>query len=123
MHGVAPQMCDRVACPLLGRGAGGRSPGFLYRPWSIFQRLKRALDLRWGTVPCRGMLACFRPHWPRPATKYSSSTTVRVSEFLKRSPKLGQPVLEFPGVVKGKCGLLTSELPSLAAFLRVGRSR
>jgi hypothetical protein len=30
MHGVAPQMCGRVVCPLLGRGAGGRSPGFLY---------------------------------------------------------------------------------------------
>src|SRR5262245_1724869 len=29
MHGVAPQMCGRVASPLLGRGAGGRSPGFL----------------------------------------------------------------------------------------------
>ena len=26
MHGVAPQMCGRVASPLLGRGAGGRSP-------------------------------------------------------------------------------------------------
>src|SRR5258708_13654896 len=25
MHGVAPQMCGRVASPLLGRGAGGRS--------------------------------------------------------------------------------------------------
>src|ERR1700681_2249301 len=24
-------MCDRVASPLLGRGAGGRSPGYLYR--------------------------------------------------------------------------------------------
>jgi hypothetical protein len=29
MHGVAPQMCGRVASPLLGQGAGGRSPGFL----------------------------------------------------------------------------------------------
>ena len=29
MHGVAPQMCGRVASPLLGRGAGGRSPGYL----------------------------------------------------------------------------------------------
>jgi hypothetical protein len=28
MHGVAPQMCGRVASPLLGRGAGGRSPGY-----------------------------------------------------------------------------------------------
>src|SRR5215471_7057685 len=28
MHGVAPQMCRRAASPLLGRGAGGRSPGF-----------------------------------------------------------------------------------------------
>jgi hypothetical protein len=26
MHGVAPQMCGRVASPLLGQGAGGRSP-------------------------------------------------------------------------------------------------
>jgi hypothetical protein len=32
MHGVAPQMCGRVASPLLGRGAGGRSPGFLMPP-------------------------------------------------------------------------------------------
>src|SRR6266446_3354463 len=32
MHGVAPQMCGRVASPLLGRGAGGRSPGYLMPP-------------------------------------------------------------------------------------------
>src|SRR5262249_56979322 len=32
MHGVAPQMCGRVANPLLGRGAGGRSPGYLMPP-------------------------------------------------------------------------------------------
>jgi hypothetical protein len=31
MHGVAPQMCDRVVSPLLDRGAGGRSPGYLER--------------------------------------------------------------------------------------------
>ena len=31
MHGVAPHMCGRVASPLLGRGAGGRSPGYLIR--------------------------------------------------------------------------------------------
>ena len=31
-------------------------------------------------------------------------------------------MLEFSGVMKGKCGLLTSVLPSLAAFLRVGES-
>jgi hypothetical protein len=30
MHGVAPQLCDQIDRPLLGRGAGGRSPGFLY---------------------------------------------------------------------------------------------
>jgi hypothetical protein len=30
MHGVAPHMCDRGASPLLDRGAGGRSPGFLF---------------------------------------------------------------------------------------------
>ncbi len=29
MHGVAPQMCGQVAYPLLGGGAGARSPGFL----------------------------------------------------------------------------------------------
>jgi hypothetical protein len=28
MHGVAPQMCVEQAGPLLGRGAGGRSPGY-----------------------------------------------------------------------------------------------
>jgi hypothetical protein len=28
MHGVAPQCGGRVASPLLGQGAGGRSPGF-----------------------------------------------------------------------------------------------
>ena len=32
MHGVAPHMCGRVANPLLGRGAGGRSPGFPHPP-------------------------------------------------------------------------------------------
>jgi hypothetical protein len=32
MHGVAAQMCGRVASPLLGRGAGGRSPGYLMPP-------------------------------------------------------------------------------------------
>src|SRR5215475_9591995 len=31
MHGVAPHMCGRVASPLLGRGAGGRSPATLCR--------------------------------------------------------------------------------------------
>jgi hypothetical protein len=31
MHGIAPQMCGRVASPLLGLGAGGRSPGYLMR--------------------------------------------------------------------------------------------
>ena len=31
MHGVAPRMCDQVAGPLLGGGAGGRSPGFLFK--------------------------------------------------------------------------------------------
>ena len=30
MHGVAPHMCCQEACPLLGGGAGGRSPGFLF---------------------------------------------------------------------------------------------
>src|SRR4029077_3595013 len=30
MHGVAPHMCGRGASPLLDRGAGGRSPGFLF---------------------------------------------------------------------------------------------
>src|SRR5262249_3353619 len=30
MHGVAPHMCGRGGSPLLGRGAGGRSPGFLF---------------------------------------------------------------------------------------------
>ena len=30
MHGAAPQMCGQVVRPLLGEGAGGRSPGFLY---------------------------------------------------------------------------------------------
>jgi hypothetical protein len=29
MHGVAPHMCGRVGSPLLGGGAGGRSPGFI----------------------------------------------------------------------------------------------
>jgi hypothetical protein len=29
MHGVAPHMCGQVARPLLGGGAGGRSPGVL----------------------------------------------------------------------------------------------
>jgi hypothetical protein len=29
MHGVAPLMCDQVGRPLLDRGAGGRSPGYL----------------------------------------------------------------------------------------------
>jgi hypothetical protein len=28
-HGVAPRMCGQVACPLLGGGAGGRSPHHL----------------------------------------------------------------------------------------------
>ena len=32
MHGVAPQMCGRVASPLLGLGAGGRSPGYRLPP-------------------------------------------------------------------------------------------
>ena len=32
MHGVAPQMCGRVASPALGLGAGGRSPGYLMPP-------------------------------------------------------------------------------------------
>src|SRR6516165_6389813 len=32
MHGVAPQMCGRVASPLLGLGAGGCSPGYLMPP-------------------------------------------------------------------------------------------
>ena len=32
MHGVAPQMCGRVANPLLDLGAGGRSPGYLMPP-------------------------------------------------------------------------------------------
>src|SRR6516225_4223248 len=40
MHGVAPQMCCRGASPLLGRGAGGRSPGFfMERLWSVGVRL------------------------------------------------------------------------------------
>jgi hypothetical protein len=30
MHGVAPQMCGRVASPLLGRGAGGSLPRLPY---------------------------------------------------------------------------------------------
>lgn len=30
MHGVAPHGCGQVAGPLLGGGAGGRSPGFLF---------------------------------------------------------------------------------------------
>jgi len=29
MHEVAPHMCGRVGGPLLGGGAGGRSPGFI----------------------------------------------------------------------------------------------
>src|SRR6267378_4518749 len=29
MHGVAPHMCGQVGRPLLDRGAGGRSPGYL----------------------------------------------------------------------------------------------
>jgi hypothetical protein len=29
MHGVAPHMCCQVGRPLSGRGAGGRSPGYL----------------------------------------------------------------------------------------------
>jgi hypothetical protein len=29
MHGVAPHMCDQAGRPLLDRGAGGRSPGYL----------------------------------------------------------------------------------------------
>jgi hypothetical protein len=29
IEGLAPQMCGRAASPLLGRGAGGRSPGYL----------------------------------------------------------------------------------------------
>jgi hypothetical protein len=96
MHGVAPQMCGRVACPLLGRGAGGRSPGFLYRPCSIFQRLKRALTCvrvhvpAVGCLPVSDLIGLDLPLNFHPAT-------VRVSEFLKRSPKLGQPVLEFSG--------------------------
>ena len=32
MHGVAPQMCGQVVGPLLGLGAGGRSPGYLMPP-------------------------------------------------------------------------------------------
>ena len=32
MHGVAPQMCGQVVSPLLGLGAGGRSPGYLIAP-------------------------------------------------------------------------------------------
>src|SRR6516165_4152895 len=30
MHGVAPHMCVKQARPLLDRGVGGRSPGFLF---------------------------------------------------------------------------------------------
>ena len=29
MHGVAPRMCIQIVRPLLGRGAEGRSPGYL----------------------------------------------------------------------------------------------
>ena len=33
MHGVAPHKCGQVARPLLGGGAGGRSPGVLAAGW------------------------------------------------------------------------------------------
>jgi hypothetical protein len=50
MHGVAPRLCDQIDRPLLGRGAGGRSPGFLYDlipagPLVPARRLISAMDL------------------------------------------------------------------------------
>src|SRR6516164_6860402 len=63
MHGVAPQMCGRVASPLLGRGAGGRSPGYLMPPrlatWDqMLFHLVSEREERWrtsGRVPDRGL--------------------------------------------------------------------
>jgi hypothetical protein len=43
MHGVAPQMCGQVVSPLLGLGAGGRSPGYPMPP-----RLRPGVNARPG---------------------------------------------------------------------------
>jgi hypothetical protein len=40
MHGVAPHMCGQVGHPLLDRGAGGRSPGYLATVKANVARIK-----------------------------------------------------------------------------------
>lgn len=40
-------MCGRVVGPLLGRGAGGRSPGYLYRLSGLKEANRRAQHLRY----------------------------------------------------------------------------
>ena len=59
MHGVAPRLCDQIDRPLLGRGAGGRTPGFLYDliPLVPARRLISAIDL----VPANPPLPAGRP--------------------------------------------------------------
>src|SRR5262249_26058346 len=44
MHGVAPHMCGRGGSPLLGRGAGGRSPGYLLDRPRLLQHERRLLS-------------------------------------------------------------------------------
>ena len=49
MHGVAPRMCGQVVRPLLGGGAGGRPPGFIFKPPEIlliFRRLSERGKVR-----------------------------------------------------------------------------
>jgi hypothetical protein len=64
MHGVAPRMCGQDGRPLLGRGAGGRSPGYLPA-----ERLAGRFGLqtyagRSGGVPTDGRGAEARPAAP-----------------------------------------------------------
>ena len=46
MHGVAPHMCGQVVRPLLGGGAGGRSPGFIYKAPQIYKVTRHFADFR-----------------------------------------------------------------------------
>src|SRR6516165_3948147 len=62
MHGVAPQMCGREASPLLGRGAGGRSPGYLMPP-----RLAGRAQMLLAQKPLRGRVPGHGLHDPTPS--------------------------------------------------------
>jgi hypothetical protein len=74
MHGVAPHMCGQVGHPLLDRGAGGRSPGYLAKDSHQAMTITPAKNP--GTDSAPGRRARDRAKVPHGSERLSASAPI-----------------------------------------------